>query len=404
MDPDADPADWDYNGLAKWAEESFNVRVNSAQLRKMDREQIRESLIEAALEQIERKDCEGIRPFLVKNYARAQLAQWANNKFEVEVKAEDLIGKSVAEATAFLLDQAHKSYEKREAEFPVDYALEQSFQGGGLENIYVSEQLVGWAKAKFGATITGEEIRGTPLPALHKKLVEISAGAQKNIQQEIDRAIDTLPQSAELAAWVSSRLKIPLVPNEFEGEPIEERRKRMQEWGTAFLRMELTELERAVLLQIYDATWKDHLYAMDLLRESIGLRGVAERDPRIEYKKEGSRLFGEFMKGIRDRVTDVIFKVRYQRENVMRSVYGNTTESFQKATGTGVGASPAAQEVRAELAAVSQEGTPVQTEETAEPDQKVATIVNDQPKVGRNDPCPCGSGKKYKQCHGKDAA
>ena len=142
---------------------------------------------------------------------------------------------------------------------------------------------------------------------------------------------------------------------------------------------------------------------MDLLRESIGLRGVAERDPRIEYKKEGSRLFQEFMKAIRDRVTDVIFKVRYERAGVPRNVYENATESFQRANSTGVGASPAAQEVRAEQAAMAQEASPVQTEEESTADRKVATIVNDSPKVGRNDPCPCGSGKKYKQCHGKDA-
>jgi len=155
-----------------------------------------------------------------------------------------------------------------------------------------------------------------------------------------------------------------------------------------------------VLLQIYDSTWKDHLYAMDLLRESIGLRGVAQDDPRIEYKKEGTRLFGEFMKMIRDRVTDIIFKVRYEQANVMKSVYHNPVESFQRQNSYGVAASPAAQEVRAERAAM-QEGPPPVENTPEEPG--VATIVNDSAKVGRNEPCPCGSGKKYKQCCGKDA-
>ena len=161
-------------------------------------------------------------------------------------------------------------------------------------------------------------------------------------------------------------------------------------------------MERGLLLQIYDTTWKDHLYAMDLLRESIGLRGVAERDPRIEYKKEGSRLFQEFMKGIRDRVTDVIFRVRYQQPGAIKSVYSNPTENFQRINSTGVANSPAAQEVRAEQAALNEEAPPVKSE-SDESDSRVATIVNDAPKVGRNDPCPCGSGKKYKQCHGQDA-
>ena len=94
MDPDADSEDWDYNGLAKWAEESFDVQVGPSQLMKMDREQIREAMIEAALEQVEQKDCTAVEPFLEKNYAQKKLAEWVNNKFEVELKPEDLIGKT----------------------------------------------------------------------------------------------------------------------------------------------------------------------------------------------------------------------------------------------------------------------------------------------------------------------
>src|SRR5262249_8183978 len=146
--------------------------------------------------------------------------------------------------------------------------------------------------------------------------------------------------------------KIPLSPNEFDDESIDDRRKRLLEWGHAFLRGELTEMERKVLLQIFDSTWKDHLYGMDLLRESIGLRGVAERDPRIEYKKEGSRLFNEFMRMIRDRVTDNIFRLREDQGFEVRNVYDHAVESFEKPVNTGVASSPAAQEVRAERAAM----------------------------------------------------
>jgi preprotein translocase subunit SecA len=400
MDPDADAADWNYIGLAAWAEESFNVHVNTAQLRQMDREQIREALIEAAMEQIERKDCEGIRPFLVKNYAHQQLANWANNKFDMKITAQDLIGKNPKESADFILEQARACYQRREAEYPVERALEVTLGGGGLENIYVSEQLSTWIRGKFGVMVSGDYIRTTPVPELHRKMVEISAAAPRALEAEIEEALRKLPASKDLAAWVGNRFKLPLAENEFEGEPIESRRKRLFEWGHAFLRSELTEVERSVLLQIFDMTWKDHLYAMDLLRESIGLRGVAERDPRIEYKREGSRLFGEFMKGIRERVTEVIFKVRQQQEYVMRNVYGNAVESFQKQTSYGVGASPAAQEVRAERAAAGEAPPPV--ENVKEP--KVTTFVNEGPKVGRNDPCPCGSGKKYKQCCGKAEA
>ena len=396
LDPDADPEDWDYNGLAKWALDQFGVQVGATQLKKMDREQIREALIEAALEQVERKNCTAIAPFLQKNYAQKQLSEWAKNKFELEIAPEALIGKTPAEAADLILDAAHKSYARREIEYPVEYALEVTLGGGGTENIYASEQLANWLQGKYGAKITGDEVRALPVQQLHARLVDISQEANKNIESEIDAAMAKLDTSEMLSAWVSNRFKIPLAPDEFQDEPVEEQRKRLYEWGHAFLRNELTELERAVLLQIYDSTWKDHLYAMDQLRESIGLLGYAEKDPRIEYKKQGSGLFQEFMKNIRDKVTDMIFKVRLQQTFVMKNVYTNPVETYQRQNSYGVGASAAAQEVRAERA--SAEGAPV-----ARTEDRVATIINEEPKVGRNDACPCGSGKKYKQCCGKDA-
>ena len=108
-----------------------------------------------------------------------------------------------------------------------------------------------------------------------------------------------------------------------------------------------------------------------------------------------ARLFANF-----DRVTDVIFKVRQQQQFVMKNVYTNPVEHFKRINSMGVAASPAAQEVRAERAAMAEEPPAAERENG---DERVATIVNEAPKVGRNDPCPCGSGKKYKQCCGKEA-
>jgi preprotein translocase subunit SecA len=275
--------------------------------------------------------------------------------------------------------------------------------GGGTENIYASEQLATWMQGKYGATITGDEIRALSVPELHKRLVQISREANKAVEKEIDAAIEKMPDGAQLAGWVSNRFRIPLAADEFDDEPKDEMRARLYEWGHAFLRSELTELERAVLLQIYDSTWKDHLYAMDQLRETIGLQGYAEKDPRIEFKRQGSLLFQEFMKGIRERVTDMIFKVRMQQTFVMKNVYTNPVEQFQVSDSYGVAASPAAQEVRAERAAAAASESEHVSSSSRESEQRVATIVNDTPKVGRNDPCPCGSGKKYKQCCGRAA-
>src|SRR5207253_7735149 len=89
----------------------------------------------------------------------------------------------------------------------------------------------------------------------------------------------------------------------------------------AFVRKELTDLEQFVMIQIFDQSWKDHLYAMDMLRNGIGLQAFAEKDPRIQYKKEGYKYFAEMMEGIRDKVTDLIFRARIVGNVQARNAY-----------------------------------------------------------------------------------
>jgi preprotein translocase subunit SecA len=158
----------------------------------------------------------------------------------------------------------------------------------------------------------------------------------------------------------------------------------------AYIRKELTDLEQYVLIQIFDQAWKDHLFAMDMLKSGIGLQAFAEQDPRILYKKEGFEFFKMMLAGIRDKVTDQIFRAKLMGDTQRRSNYRETAAVHADAGGYGVSENLAA--------------TGGGSEETSAAGAAVKTIVRDQPKVGRNDPCPCGSGKKYKKCHGADAA
>ncbi|MBU0616287.1 MAG: SEC-C domain-containing protein, partial [Planctomycetes bacterium] len=147
----------------------------------------------------------------------------------------------------------------------------------------------------------------------------------------------------------------------------------------------------------FDAVWKDHMYAMDLLRHGIGLRGYAERDPKIEYKREGTRLFRELLSNIRERVTDLVFKVQVSMApataETPAEIEGQPAPAgitAQHADATNVGFSSAAEDQEAAMRKQGEGG-------------KAQTIRRATPKVGRNSPCPCGSGKKYKHCHGKRA-
>ena len=166
------------------------------------------------------------------------------------------------------------------------------------------------------------------------------------------------------------------------------------------LRQELTDLEQFVLIQIFDQTWKDHLYAMDILRGGVGLAGFAEQDPRIVFKKEGYEYFRQMMEGIRDKVTDLIFRARVVGQVQSRSAYRETEAVHEDTGGYGVAENLAATQGVEKGETVEDAHAKTQTSAPA----KAATIVRETPKVGRNDPCPCGSGKKYKKCCGAQAA
>ncbi len=142
-----------------------------------------------------------------------------------------------------------------------------------------------------------------------------------------------------------------------------------------------TQFERMVLLQTIDSNWRDHLSSLDYLRQGIHLRGYAQKQPKQEYKREAFELFGQMLDSVKNEVTKMLMTVRVQSQE----------EAAQAA---------AAMEDRAERVSNVTYSAPTETGEV-ETTVDATTVAQEVPRVGRNDPCPCGSGKKYKQCHGK---
>jgi preprotein translocase subunit SecA len=129
------------------------------------------------------------------------------------------------------------------------------------------------------------------------------------LEQEIEAAI-ACETDDELEAHLRTRFDVGL-PHWMRFQKTEEDRKdAIRGRIESVLRAELLQFEQTILLETLDVAWKDHLYEMDQLRESIGFRAFSQRDPRIEYKREGSRLFQQMFQTIRDRVSELIFKVR----------------------------------------------------------------------------------------------
>src|SRR5215467_12028735 len=138
--------------------------------------------------------------------------------------------------------------------------------------------------------------------------------------------------------------------------------------------------ERIIMLNIIDAQWKDHLLSLDHLKQGIGLVGYGQKDPLVEYKKQSFDLFQEMLDRIDTSTIRSLFNLQVVSEQAPETLQQRRAArrpASLRFTGPNQGAAPAGEE-----------------------DGKVKTVVRDQPKVGRNEPCPCGSGKKYKKCHG----
>jgi preprotein translocase subunit SecA len=170
----------------------------------------------------------------------------------------------------------------------------------------------------------------------------------------------------------------------------------------------LQRVERDIMLQIVDQQWKDHLYSLDHLKEGIGLRGYGQRDPLVEYKKESFALFQAMKERIDEDIVRSLWSVRLAPAEEMqpRRLAPPRRTPLILNDPTSAAASPfGAPRSQPESAAAMPFGAPSgrQSPRVGGDDAAIKTIRRDEPKVGRNDPCPCGSGKKYKKCHGAAA-
>ncbi|MGH8114496.1 MAG: SEC-C metal-binding domain-containing protein, partial [Rhodanobacteraceae bacterium] len=153
-------------------------------------------------------------------------------------------------------------------------------------------------------------------------------------------------------------------------------------------------LEKHVMLTVVDGAWKDHLASMDYLRQGIYLRSYAQIDPKKEYKREAFRLFEDMLERIKRELVQTLARVRIRSEEEVAELEAEQRRAaearameFQHAQSTGFDPSP-------------QPGADGEQAGAAGGAVATAPVVRSGPKIGRNDPCPCGSGKKYKHCHG----
>jgi preprotein translocase subunit SecA len=145
----------------------------------------------------------------------------------------------------------------------------------------------------------------------------------------------------------------------------------------------IAQLEKQVMLQILDVHWKDHLAEMDHLRQSVGLRAYAQKNPKNEYKREAFEMFETMLNAINTEAIKILFRLEIASEEEIQELEQRSLEAQKN------------KEMRLQQAKPDLEVGNEDAQNTS-----LEPITRDQPKLGRNDPCHCGSGKKFKQCHG----
>ncbi|MFM7411712.1 MAG: SEC-C metal-binding domain-containing protein, partial [Planctomycetota bacterium] len=341
-----DEDEWNWGALASFANVRWKLSVNDRDLKRVGRDGVCEWLQEKARDAIQRIDLSDGARFLAPDFGLRSAMGWTEWRFgaaipEADVAALEQSGLDAASFTRRVSELARAVYDRREVEYPVLVGLAH-FSGRQADGSRQLDRdgLLAWARERFDPALPESVVAGGDLEQLRANLVEAS--------------------------------------------------RRRHARGDA-PRDEMGRMERAVLLQILDNAWKDHLLAMDHLRSSVGLRGYAQVDPKVEYKREGMRTFDLMWKGIDERVVDIVYRIEQVEEDALRSTWRETAAIHAEAAP----ATLAAAATSPELAG----GPPDQRGEAG----PVEPIRNLGQRVGRNDPCPCGSGRKFKNCCGKSS-
>jgi preprotein translocase subunit SecA len=338
-----DEGEWNWGALATFANARWKTRLTDRDLKKIGRQNVVEYLQGAVREAIAKIDLAEGGKFLAHDFGLRSACGWTEWRFGESLAPADVenavqTGLDPKQFRELVKRKAHEVYGRREIEYPVLAGLSHFIrpQADGSRALD-RDGLLAWARERFDPDLTPADLETNDLDQLRRVLSDASRRRHARSDDPRD---------------------------------------------------EMKRMERAVLLQFLDNAWKDHLLAMDHLRSSVGLRGYAQVDPKVEYKREGMRTFDLMWKGIDERVTDIVYRIEQVEDDALRSTWKETAAIHAAAPSATLPEPPAADASAAE---------------PSNPDDHVEPIRNLAGKVGRNDPCPCGSGKKFKNCCGRSS-
>ena len=391
----------DWQGLVNWVNGHFSIDLKIEDICDLPRDEIIRSVEAAAESATDAIDLSPLDTFLVESYAHAELAKWVEARFGEKMSADAFKDvQTPDEAVEIIIGAAHDLYRRRERYYPIDFAIEMTTAGLKQDSEAALGQFCSWVRCRYELDWSPETLpSGNP--------AEIRAAVGKEADQwdtaRIEDRARRLVDGAGTVDALDERLKEQLGASFFEKERLAAELDMVAATTAkikSVMRMEVEQLERWVLLQILDAAWKEHLHQMDQLREAIGYRSFSQRDPRIEFKREGASLYETMQENVRDRLVDMVFKVRLSpqvapRPDEQGGAAAPPQQAPQRQQRHSDPTDPAKAAVRAAAAVASGDaGAQRSSTRSRQPSQPTSLAV------GRNEPCPCGSGKKYKKCCG----
>ena len=400
--PEDAPDEWNWSALAEWGKGRWGLSLRDRDLKKVGADHIAEHLIAEAHKAIDRIDLSSCERYLESDYALTTVCAWLRDKFGVEFTSEEVSPMSSDELIATAHQRVSSAYDKREAEYPVLAGLYR-FTGAAASAEGLNRgDLIAWTNRRFDAGITADAFKNKQREEVYDLLVEysqksialaneVAAEASERIEALFAEAADdasTLEKASGLngklegfVEWLREACQSEITVDSLAKLDCIEALKRVSREVEDRFRPEMRRMERMLLLQILDTGWKEHLLAMDHLRSSVGLRGYAQVDPKVEYKREGMAMFERMWDSVGGYVTDLVFKMEQLDEKFVKSTFNETNAIHEEAP--------------SEIA--TQQRAAIQSSGGGE-GAKLEPIRNRGERIGRNAPCPCGSGKKFKQC------
>lgn len=410
-----DPSNWNWQAMARWANALFGSAFTDAELKKVGRNDLFDFIRPKAMAAVDVFDLTALDTLMDPAFAQISLSNWLAHRFNLRCDPAEVASRDADKVIGIVKEKLEKHLQAKEIAFPVEIALNNFMNAQGATNdlsVFL-ERILSWANGRFRANLQPEEFSGKTGEDLAKRLYQLSSDYFGNgsLAQRLKELLDQtfpapnaddrvvgpiLPNAdglASLVNWANEVMQVGWTTEELRRLSREEVEQMVLAAYDERFRPEMSQTERSLILEVLDSAWKEHLHYMDYIRSGIGLSSYAQKDPKTEYRREGMAAFQQMWKTIGQQVTSAIFRLEHESSGVIESVFQESAASHAEFH----------EEPKAPLPLGSRPGldsSDFRTNSSEPTPPPVQPIRNYAPQVGRNDPCPCGSGKKYKKCHG----